>query len=108
MKNFLVKGATLDLITDESLAAKGDDMAAPTIANLLDEADRANGPNHHTGDKIKDGWVGGGPPPDVEGESSLPIAWSVSQSQSRSKQIFSADRTDGRPSARRHAPSPDT
>jgi hypothetical protein len=70
----------LDLITDETLAAKGDDMAAPTIANLLGEADRVNGHNRHTGDKDKDGWVGGGPAPDVDGEGSLPIAWSVSYS----------------------------
>jgi len=77
LKNFLIKGVTLDLITDETLAAKGDEMDAPTIANVLDEADRAD-TTHHTGIKSKDDWVAGGPPPDVDGESSLPSAWSVS------------------------------
>jgi hypothetical protein len=77
LRNFLEKGPSLDLITDETLAAKGDEMEAPTIANVLDEADRANA-YHHTGDKAKDDWVAGGPPPDVDGAGSLPPAWSVS------------------------------
>jgi hypothetical protein len=78
LKNFLENGPSLDLITDETLAAKGDDMEAPTIANIMNEADRANGNHHHTGDKAKDDWVAGGPAPDVDGKSSLPPAWSVS------------------------------
>ena len=77
LRNFLEKGPSLDLITDETLAAKGDEMEAPTIANVLDEADRANA-HHHTGDKAKDDWIAGGPPPDVDGAGSLPPAWSVS------------------------------
>jgi hypothetical protein len=52
-------------------------MEAPTIANVLDEVDRANA-HHHTGDKAKDDWIAGGPPPDVDGAGSLPLAWSVS------------------------------
>lgn len=74
LKNFLIKGPSLDLVTDETLAARGDDMAAPTIANIMDEADGA-AKAHHKGDQ----WKGAGPPPDVEGYDSIPIAWKVSQ-----------------------------
>jgi hypothetical protein len=77
LRNFLEKGPLLDLITDETLAAKGDEMDAPTIANILDQADRAN-PRHVTGDKTKDDWIVGAPPPDVNAASDLPPAWSVS------------------------------
>lgn len=77
----------LDLITDETLAAKGDEMEAPTIANVLDEADRSNA-HHPTGDKAQDDWVAGGPAPDVDGASSLPPAWSVSFRPSTDAQLM--------------------
>jgi hypothetical protein len=81
LRNFLETGPNLDLITDETLAARGDDMADPTISNLMDEADKSNGGAQHlvhTGDKGKDAWIAAGPAPDVDGTSSIPIAWSVS------------------------------
>jgi hypothetical protein len=81
LRNFLEKGPSLNLITDETLAARGDDMAEPTISNLMQEADAANGgpqASQHTGDKARGAWVAAGPAPDVEAESSIPTAWSVS------------------------------
>jgi hypothetical protein len=83
LRNFLDKGVQLDLITDESLAAKGDDMEAPTVAKVLDEEDlmnrdgagRKSKAHHHVEVNV----YGRGPPPDVNGESSIPNAWRVSQ-----------------------------
>ena len=87
LRNFLEKGPTLDLITDETLAAKGDTMAAPTISNLLHEADEeaaSRQSRHAQKDEGEDGkgrkvkWVGGGPGPEADAESGLPVEWSVS------------------------------
>lgn len=81
LRNFLEKGPSLDLITDETLAARGDDMPDPTISNLMDEADKSSGGAQHLvhiGDKGKDAWIAAGPAPDVDGTSSIPIAWTVS------------------------------
>lgn len=83
LKNFLTKGPSLDLITDETLAARGDEMAAPTIANLMEEADNASKSGPSRGGGPKDSWRGGGPPPDVDAESSIPPAWKVSPSYGR-------------------------
>jgi len=100
LRNFLEKGPSLDLITDETLAAKGDEMEAPTIANVLDEVDRANA-HHHTADKAKDDWIAGGPPPDIGGAGSLPPAWSVSWHIPLGPK---ADPLDGRSDPGRDAP----
>lgn len=55
-------------------------MTAPTIADLMKEADGSSKTDHHrTGDQ-KDKWKGGGPPPDVDAENSIPVAWKVSPS----------------------------
>lgn len=84
LKNFLIKGPSLDLVTDETLAARGDDMAAPTIADLMDEADNAgNQAAHHRNGQSKDAWRGAGPPPDVEAQMSIPPAWKVSLETTR-------------------------
>lgn len=74
LRVFLTKGPVLDLITDETLAARGDDLATPTIANVVDaEGTSVSHQNH-----AKSDWVGGGPPPDRDAESGVPTAWSVS------------------------------
>lgn len=78
LKNFIIKGPSLDLVTDETLAARGDDMAAPTIANLMHEADKTpRSPTHHKHGSASGGHIGGGPPPDVDAENSIPVAWKV-------------------------------
>ena len=83
LRTFLDKGPALDLITDETLAAKGDDMAAPTISNVLGEADDAESARQsrhapHGEAKGKDVWLGVGPGPEVDAKAGLPIEWSVS------------------------------
>lgn len=73
LRNFLEKGPSLNLITDETLAAHGDEMEAPTIANLLDE-----GTNIGQGrGRGKADWKGYGPAPDVNGVSAIPPEWMV-------------------------------
>ncbi|ORY30527.1 SNF2 family N-terminal domain-domain-containing protein [Naematelia encephala] len=75
LRHFLEKGPSLDLVTDETLAARGDDMIQPTIARITEEDDLVKGRKgrgHHT---IKDEWEGHGPPPDVNAESSIPVEW---------------------------------
>jgi hypothetical protein len=83
LRNFLEKGPSLDLVTDETLAARGDDIAQPTIARVLEEDDkvRAGAKLHGHGHahKEEDEWKGGGPPPDANAESGLDVAWSVSR-----------------------------
>ncbi|WWC62726.1 uncharacterized protein I303_105323 [Kwoniella dejecticola CBS 10117] len=79
LRNFLEKGPNLDLITDETLAAKGDEMAQPTIANLTAADNQASGRKGHGAehgtDKKEWNWLG--PGPDVDAEKSLPIEWST-------------------------------
>ena len=80
LKNFLEKGPTLDLITDESLRALGDDVEQPTIARVMEEDDRVHGQKssaHHSAAEER-GWEGHGPAPDVNAETAIPLAWSVS------------------------------
>ena len=80
LRNFLEKGPSLDLITDETLAARGDDMEAPTIARIMEEDDRVHGTQHerHSGRQTAaDEWEGTGPPPDVNGYASIPTEWKV-------------------------------
>ena len=78
LRNFLEKGPMLDLITDETLAAKGDEITRPTIANVLDESEDVS---RRTGGSktAKDAWTGHGPPPDVDAENSIPQEWKVSR-----------------------------
>jgi hypothetical protein len=85
LKHFLEKGPSLDLVTDETLAARGDDIPQPTIVRVMEEDDRVRGEKGHThhphvhepGQEGKDEWRGGGPAPDAMAESGIPIAWSV-------------------------------
>jgi hypothetical protein len=81
LRYFLEKGPALNLITDGTLAARGDDMADPTISNVMEEAEAANGhqSSQHKGEKDKNAWLAAGPAPDVDAESSVPVAWSVSR-----------------------------
>jgi hypothetical protein len=77
LRNFLEKGPMLDLITDGTLAARGDDIAEPTIARVLEEDDKIHGmegKTHHAHGQ----WEGHGPAPDVNAEASIPSEWSVS------------------------------
>lgn len=76
LRNFLDKGPLLDLITDETLAAKGDEMTSPTIAKVTEEAHRIQGPRSKK--RTADEWEGPGPAPEVDAEAAIPVAWSVS------------------------------
>lgn len=82
-------------------------MAAPTIADLMEEADNAGGAGQHRAGGSKDSWRGGGPPPDVDAENSIPSAWKVSPTPSLSCPCVSSVliEIDGRPYTRRDAPS---
>ncbi|KIR36110.1 pol II transcription elongation factor [Cryptococcus deuterogattii MMRL2647] len=71
LRRFLEKGPVLDLVTDETLEAKGDDMAMPSIADIDDLAtlekrdeDRGKGK-----ELIVDA--------EEDAESSLPVLWST-------------------------------
>lgn len=71
-RRFLEKGPVLDLVTDETLEAKGDDMVMPSIADIDNlatlekrEEDRGKGE-----ELIVDA--------EEDAESSLPVLWSVS------------------------------
>ncbi|EIW67468.1 hypothetical protein TREMEDRAFT_40234, partial [Tremella mesenterica DSM 1558] len=75
LRHFLEKGPSLDLITDETLAAKGDEMEQPTIARVLDEDDKVHGSQVHSHHQPGNEWVGHGPPPDVNGFESIPNEW---------------------------------
>ncbi|WWC96240.1 hypothetical protein V866_003107 [Kwoniella sp. B9012] len=84
LRHFLEKGPNLDLITDETLAAKGDEMAQPTISKLTAEDDQV--PGRKSGHSLEHGsasqegkkeWKGIGPGPEKDAESSLPIEWST-------------------------------
>ena len=76
LRRFLLQGPLLNLVTDETLAARGDDMAEPTIANVLSEGDDAGQKRHaRSGDE----WKGHGPPPDPNAASGFPQEWSVRQ-----------------------------
>lgn len=78
LKNFLEKGPMLDLVTDETLAARGDDMENPTIANVLGNEDSTETQGHPRHDTNKNEWDGHGPAPDIHAESSIPQEWRVS------------------------------
>ncbi|WRT67913.1 uncharacterized protein IL334_004887 [Kwoniella shivajii] len=82
LRRFLEKGPALDLITDETLAAKGDEIAEPTIAKLTAEDDtvtgRRSGFGHdQNGQDGKTQWKGIGPGPEADAEGALPIEWST-------------------------------
>ncbi|OCF72795.1 hypothetical protein I204_06024 [Kwoniella mangroviensis CBS 8886] len=84
LRHFLEKGPNLDLITDETLAAKGDEMVQPTISKLTAEDDQVSGrKSGHSLEHVsasqegKKEWKGIGPGPEKDAESSLPIEWST-------------------------------
>jgi hypothetical protein len=89
LRHFLDKGPVLDLITDSTLAAKGDEMVSPTITKVMNshlDSERAEeqdiGRSHHASVAAgggEAGWAGSGPAPDREAKTGLPLAWSVSQ-----------------------------
>jgi hypothetical protein len=88
LRNFLDKGPTLDLLTDATLAAKGDDVAEPTIAKVMADDDTIHGQkgrSHHPTSGSQ--WIGHGPAPDTNAEASIPIEWSVSKKPCRSQLI---------------------
>jgi hypothetical protein len=77
LRNFLEKGVQLDLVTDATLAARGDQMAAPTISNVLDDAEVQHSRQLGQLAGLEAEWEGHGPPPDDVAEDSLPVDWSV-------------------------------
>lgn len=77
LRHFLEKGPQLNLVTDETLAARGDEMVNPTIANVLD-AEEGPSQSHSRHDHKKNEWEGHGPAPDVNAVSSIPQEWRVS------------------------------
>ena len=79
LRHFLDKGPSLDLVTDESLAAKGDEIAEPTIARVMEEDDRVHGRKSFTHHPKTGELEDNGPEPDVNAESSIPVAWKVNR-----------------------------
>lgn len=77
LRYFIEKGPQLDLVTDDTLAAKGDEMVAPTITAVMKEHE-ANTRHFRETDDLETKWEGHGPPPDGDARFNLPIAWSVS------------------------------
>lgn len=75
LRNFINKGPQLDLVTNETLAAKGDEMSAPTIQDVLSEEAQQRHPREL--DALEEKWRGHGPPPDVDAQSSVPVDWST-------------------------------
>lgn len=75
LRNFIQKGPQLDLVTNETLAAKGDEMSAPTIRDIMDEEPQQRRPRD--GDAVEEKWWGHGPPPDADAENSIPLDWST-------------------------------
>lgn len=74
LRHFIQKGPQLDLVTNETLAAKGDEMSAPTIRDVMDAEPKER---HRELDDLEKKWEGHGPPPDVDAESSIPVDWST-------------------------------
>ncbi|BEJ14072.1 hypothetical protein CspHIS471_0312460 [Cutaneotrichosporon sp. HIS471] len=74
LRNFIEKGPQLDLVTDDTLAAKGDEMIAPTITAVMEEHE-AELRRHREKDDVEGKWEGQGPPPDVSAKDNLPVAW---------------------------------
>lgn len=77
LRNFIEKGPQLDLVTDDTLAAKGDEMVAPTITAVMEGASVRHNVEP---DDLEAKWEGHGPPPDVHAKENIPVTWSVSQS----------------------------
>ncbi len=79
LRFFLERGPSLDLVTDEALAARGDELSEPTIARVMEEDDRVHGQktSHHAHGAE---WAGQGPAPDMNAEAAIPMAWRVSRS----------------------------
>lgn len=77
LRNFIEKGPQLDLVTDDTLAAKGDEMVAPTITAVMEEHE-ATMRHHREKDDLETKWEGHCPPLDVDAQANLSVAWSVS------------------------------
>ena len=77
LRNFLDKGPALNFVTDETLAAKGDEMDRPTIANVMEEDDRIHGEKGRSHHPTAGEWEGHGPAPDANATANITIAWSV-------------------------------
>ena len=123
LRNFLENGPSLDLVTGETLAVKGDEMVRPTLATMSPEDDQIQGGTSkregHHGAQAKAKWEGYGPEPEPDAESAIPTEWHVSltfqyeatalfqDDALRSSQIASAltQVADCGPSPGRHAPS---
>lgn len=78
LRHFLKKGPLLDLITDETLAARGDEMSVPTISRVLTDAAEEQSGHSRSRQALKGVRTDLGPPPDVDAENSIPDLWSVS------------------------------
>ncbi|GMK53689.1 hypothetical protein CspeluHIS016_0102750 [Cutaneotrichosporon spelunceum] len=74
LRNCIEKGPQLDLVTDDTLAAKGDEMIAPTITAVMEEQDAQF---HHNREKddLERKWEGHGPPPHVTAQVNIPVQW---------------------------------
>lgn len=70
LRRFLEKGPLLDLVTDETLEARGDEVVRPSIADI---DNRAHGKDVH-----HEKGVGLIVDAEEDAESGLPILWSVS------------------------------
>lgn len=66
------KGPILDLVTDETLEAKGDDMVMPSIADIDNLATLEKG-DVDRGEGVE--WIVDA---EEDAESGLPVLWSVS------------------------------
>lgn len=75
LRNFILKGPQLDLVTNETLAVKGDEMSAPTIRDVMDDEPQQRHPREI--DALEEKWRGHGPPPDADADSSIPEDWST-------------------------------
>ncbi|CAK9780669.1 hypothetical protein CC85DRAFT_293493 [Cutaneotrichosporon oleaginosum] len=74
LRNFIEKGPQLDLVTDDTLAAKGDETIAPTITAVMEELN-ATARHHREKDVLEAKWEGHGPPPDPDAQANLPLPW---------------------------------
>lgn len=72
LRRFLEKGPILDLVTDETLEAKGDDMVMPSIADIDNLATLEKG-DVDRGKGVE--WIVDA---EEDAESGLPVLWSVS------------------------------
>lgn len=107
LRNFIHKGPQLDLVTNDTLAAKGDEMSAPTIQDVMADETQLR---HRELDAVEARWLGHGPPPDAGAEANIPIDWSTAdrvldvyllppRSHRKRKRIADSDEDDGDPAS---------